>query len=243
MGGAIPSPDDPSPCRVGLLISGGGRTALNLLDRIEEGSLPAAAAVAIASRHDAPGIQRLRDRGVAVEIVARRDHAGEASLHDHTDELLLRAKVDLVCCCGWLRHVRVRGPRTDWTWRCLNIHPALLPRHGGKGMHGDRVHAAVLAARDPESGCTVHYVDELYDHGPIILQRRVPVQPDDDVASLAARVFAAECIAYPEAIGRHIEAVRRGRRHAAIHGHGESSVGEAKAAGRPVHPADQPSLD
>lgn len=192
-----------APPRLGVLISGGGRTALNLLDRIEDGSLPATIAVAVSSRADAPGEARLRARGVRVEVVPRSDAAGEggmALLHDRTDRILLDAGVDLVCCCGWLRHLRVRGPLVDWTGRCLNIHPSLLPKFGGKGMHGDRVHAAVIAAGEQESGCTVHEVDELYDHGPILLQRRVPVLPGDDSAVLAARVFAEECVAYPEAI-------------------------------------------
>lgn len=196
-----------SPPRLGVLISGGGRTALNLLDRIERGSLPATIAVAIASRADAGGVERLRARGVPVEVVAKEPTAGAASgaaaftaLHDRTDRILLDAGVDLLCCCGWLRHVRVRGPLVDWSGRCLNIHPSLLPKFGGQGMHGERVHAAVIAAGERESGCTVHEVDDQYDHGPILLQRRVPVLPDDNVATLAARVFAEECVAYPEAI-------------------------------------------
>jgi phosphoribosylglycinamide formyltransferase-1 len=82
----------------------------------------------------------------------------------------------------------------------LNIHPALLPKFGGKGMHGHHVHEAVLAAGETESGCTVHYADNTYDTGPIIVQRRVPVRPGDTADTLAARVFEQECIAYPEAI-------------------------------------------
>jgi len=85
----------------------------------------------------------------------------------------------------------------------LNIHPALLPRHGGQGLYGDRVHASVLAAGDHESGCSVHVVDELYDHGPLVAQARVPVLPGDTIESLAARVFEAECATYPEAIAAH----------------------------------------
>src|SRR5690606_6846153 len=82
----------------------------------------------------------------------------------------------------------------------VNIHPALLPRHGGPGMYGDRVHAAVLAAGDPESGCTVHLADGVYDAGPIVLQKRCEVLPDDTPESLAARVFELELEAYPEAL-------------------------------------------
>ena len=84
----------------------------------------------------------------------------------------------------------------------LNIHPSLLPAFGGKGMYGHRVHGAVLAAGAPVSGCTVHYADDTYDTGPIVLQREVPVLPGDTPESLAARVFAAECEAYPAAIAK-----------------------------------------
>src|SRR5690606_12877305 len=88
----------------------------------------------------------------------------------------------------------------DYLGRVLNIHPSLLPDYGGRGMYGDRVHSAVLKDRPAESGCTVHFVDNEYDHGPVILQKRCPVLPDDTPESLAARVFALECEAYPEAI-------------------------------------------
>ena len=87
-----------------------------------------------------------------------------------------------------------------WRGRVVNIHPALLPKFGGKGMYGDRVHQAVIEAREKESGCTVHWVDDVYDHGAVILQKRVPVRPDDTAEDLAHRVFDAECEAYPEAI-------------------------------------------
>jgi folate-dependent phosphoribosylglycinamide formyltransferase PurN len=86
--------------------------------------------------------------------------------------------------------------------RVINIHPALLPEFGGREMYGRRVHEAVLAAGKTVSGCTVHYCDNEYDHGPVILQRQVPVLPTDTADDLAARVFAEECIAYPEAIRR-----------------------------------------
>ena len=106
------------------------------------------------------------------------------SLDDQVDAALRAALVDLVCLCGYLRKFRV-GP---WAGRALNIHPALLPRHGGHGMYGHHVHEAVLAAGDE------------YDHGGTIVQRRCPVLPGDTPDALAARVFEQECLAYPEAI-------------------------------------------
>ena len=180
--------------RLGCLISGGGRTVLNLQDAIERGEVPASVEVVIAHREELAGVERCRDRGLRVEIVPVE--AGD-TLADRIDAVLESVGVELVCLAGYLRHFRV-APR--WSDRVVNIHPSLLPRHGGRGMYGDRVHAAVLEAGDAESGCTVHAVDEIYDHGAVLLQRRCPVEPGDDTESLAARVFAEECQAFPDAI-------------------------------------------
>ncbi len=180
--------------RLGCLISGGGRTVLNLHEAIERGDVPASIEVVVAHRAELAGVERCRDAGLRVEIVPV---APKETVADRIDAVLGDAEIDLVCLAGYLRHFRV-APR--WTDRVINIHPSLLPRHGGHGMYGDRVHAAVLAAGDPESGCTVHAVDEIYDHGAVLLQRRCPVRPDDTVATLAARVFDEECRAFPDAI-------------------------------------------
>ncbi len=183
--------------RLACLISGGGRTVLNLADRIDDGSLDATIELVIASRPNLAGVERCRARGLNVEVVARKDFASDDAMHDRISDLLRAQHVDLVCLCGYLRWFRVDA---DFKGRVINIHPALLPDFGGPGMHGEHVHAAVLAAKRPVSGCTVHYVDEHYDHGRVILQRSCPVLPDDTVESLAARVFEQECLAYPEAI-------------------------------------------
>jgi phosphoribosylglycinamide formyltransferase-1 len=98
---------------------------------------------------------------------------------------------------GFLKHVLIPP---DFENRVLNIHPALLPAFGGNGMYGLRVHEAVLAAGSKVSGCTVHFVDNVYDHGPVLLRREVTVMADDTPESLQARVFAAECEAYPAAL-------------------------------------------
>jgi len=114
-------------------------------------------------------------------------------------QVLERYPIDLVLLAGFV-HLYLFPPK--WAGRVLNIHPALLPRFGGKGFYGRRVHEAVLRSGARESGCTVHFADERYDHGPIILQKKVPVLPGDTPESLAERVFQAECEAYPEAIRR-----------------------------------------
>ena len=185
------------PLRLGALVSGGGRTLLNLADRIDDGTLPATVAVVISSRPDAPAVGRAQRRGLEVRIASRRDFAGEESLHDAITGWLIERQVDLVCLCGYLRWLRVDEPFRN---RAINIHPALLPKFGGKGMYGLRVHRGVIKSGAEVSGCTVHFVDDQYDHGPIILQRTCPVMADDDADHLAARVFEQECIAYPEAI-------------------------------------------
>jgi len=185
--------------RLVVLISGSGRTLANLADRIADGSLPARITGVVSNRRAVAGIERARERGLPVRIVRRMDLPDEAAFGAAIWRAIEDFGADLVCLAGWL----VRLPIPDaWRGRILNIHPALLPDFGGRGMYGDRVHAAVLASGRPESGCTVHFVDDEYDRGPIILRRRCPVAPDDDVSSLAARVFAEECRAYPEAIRR-----------------------------------------
>lgn len=175
------------------LLSGGGRTVLNLLDRIEAGTLDARVLLAVADR-PCDGVARIRARGVPAEVVPWTDADGWAA---RVWPLVEAEGADLVCNCGFLRLLRI-PPR--WENRVLNIHPGLLPAFGGKGMYGDRVHAAVLASGARESGCTVHFANNQYDRGPIILQRRVPVREGDTVPDLAARVFEVECEAYPEAI-------------------------------------------
>ena len=183
--------------RLGVLLSGGGRTLLNLVDCIDTGSLPATVELVISSRPKAPAVQRARDRGLDVRIAARSDFGSETEMHDTITSWLLEHLVDLVCLGGYMRWLRVDPP---FEQRVMNIHPALLPNFGGRGMYGPRVHEAVLKSGDSVSGCTVHFVGDQYDEGPIILQRECPVLPGDDVPHLAGRVFEQECLAYPEAI-------------------------------------------
>lgn len=183
------------PLRLACLVSGGGRSVMNLQDRIERGALPASIVAVLSTRPDVAGIGRARARGLPVVEIPP---APRETLDDRVDAALQASGADLVVLAGYLRLFRIGA----WRGRCINIHPALLPRHGGKGLWGHHVHEAVLAAGDRESGCTVHWVDEQYDHGQTILQRRCPVLPDDTPDSLAVRVFAEELEALPEAILR-----------------------------------------
>ena len=170
---------------------------MNLADQIGQGTLNARIVQVISSRAEVTGVERGRELGLEVEIVRPQGWPDVEAFSERLAEVFDEAKVDLVCQCGWLCYWRI--PKR-YEGRVMNIHPALLPSFGGKGMWGEHVHAAVLKAGGKTSGCTVHYVNNEYDAGPVILQRSCPVLEGDDVETLAARVFAQECIAYPEAI-------------------------------------------
>ncbi len=186
--------------RVAVLASGGGTNLQALLDALTDSPLARVARV-ITNRPDAGAVQRARQSGVATTV-----------LRDPTDTAELLAALDatpgaeLVVLAGYLKLVP-SAVVARFRWRMINIHPALLPAHGGPGMYGRRVHEAVLASGAAESGATVHYVDEQYDRGPIIAQARVPVRPDDTPETLAARVLEVEHELLPRVV---LELARRG---------------------------------
>lgn len=183
----------PRSPRLVVLISGSGSTLQNLLDRCADGRLAATVVGVVSSRADVFGVERARRVGVPVVIAekAGRSETAFAAAREWG--------ADLVVCAGWIHLLKVPS---DFRGRVLNVHPSLLPRFGGKGMYGRHVHAAVLAAGETESGCTVHLVDDTYDTGPVVLQARVPVLPGDTPDSLAERVQAAEREALPSAIAQ-----------------------------------------
>jgi phosphoribosylglycinamide formyltransferase-1 len=180
-----------------VLLSGSGRTLENLQAAIEAGRLSARIAAVISSKPEAYGLTRARQHGLNAFAVSRRQYDTLAAFNTAINEILGRYTIDLVVLAGFLSLYR---PPPALTGKVMNIHPALLPAFGGKGLYGARVHRAVLDAGVKVSGCTVHFADEQYDHGPIILQQAVSVEDDDTVDTLAARVFAAECDLYPQAI-------------------------------------------
>lgn len=183
--------------RLAVFVSGGGRSLENLVVRERDGRLLAHVAHVVSSSTRAGAIARCARLGVPCSVVRRRDHADDAAFADALYALLARERIDVVVLAGYLAHFPLRA---SFERRVINIHPALLPSFGGKGYFGHHVHEAVLAAGVKISGCTVHFVDDHYDRGPIIVQRAVPVQDDDDADALAARVFDAELDALPEAI-------------------------------------------
>jgi phosphoribosylglycinamide formyltransferase-1 len=180
--------------RLAVLISGGGTTLANLLRVQQAGGLRGEIVLVVSNNPASPGLQMATEAGIATEVIDHRDFVTNRAFSAAIFESCRDAGVDFVVMGGWLRLVYVPE---DFEHRVVNIHPSLLPKHGGKGFYGRRVHEAVLAAGEATSGCTIHFVDNEYDHGPVILQRQVSVEPGESAESLAARVFAAECEAYP----------------------------------------------
>lgn len=184
--------------KLAVLISGSGTTLQNLIDRAQDGTLPVQISGVISSHADVYGVERARTAGLPVRVVDYRNYRHRPKEFSAAISSILDDwNPDLVVMAGFIRHYQFPARYRN---RIINIHPALLPKFGGKGMWGLRVHSAVLAAGARESGCTVHYVDHLYDHGSIILQRKVTVEPTDTAASLQSKVQTEERLALPEAI-------------------------------------------
>jgi formyltetrahydrofolate-dependent phosphoribosylglycinamide formyltransferase len=186
-----------SPLKLAVLVSGSGTTLQNLLDEIAAGRLNASVEVVIGSKPGLKGLERAASAKVINFVVERSAYDDCPAFSKAVFDLVDDANVDLVCLAGWLCLLDIPE---KYRGRVMNIHPALLPSFGGKGMYGRKVHQAVIDHGCKVSGCTVHFVDASYDTGPIILQRTCPVLDDDTAETLAARVFNEEKIAYPEAI-------------------------------------------
>ncbi|MDP6540026.1 MAG: phosphoribosylglycinamide formyltransferase [Planctomycetota bacterium] len=187
---------------VAVFASGGGRSVENLARCISAGELACRLSVIVCDRAGAGVLERAERLGIeSVLLDPERELDPDAFSHA-AFECVRAHDCRLVVLAGFLRLLALPA---DWHGRVLNIHPALLPAFGGKGYYGDRVHRAVLESGVQFTGCTVHYVNEEYDAGRILLQRCIPVLPEDTVASLGARVFEQERIALPEAISRHFE--------------------------------------
>jgi phosphoribosylglycinamide formyltransferase-1 len=186
-----------SPIKLAVLLSGGGTTLQNLIDQIAAKRLDAKINLVVGSKPGLRGIERATAAGIPNTFIDRKQHPELADFSRRVFEQIDAANVDLVCLAGWLCLLDLPS---KWQGRVMNIHPALLPSFGGKGMFGTKVHQAVLDHGCKVGGCTVHFVDASYDSGPIIVQRTCRVMENDDAHSLAARVFQQEKIAYPEAI-------------------------------------------
>jgi formyltetrahydrofolate-dependent phosphoribosylglycinamide formyltransferase len=180
-----------------VMLSGGGTTLQNLIDRIADRQLDIDVVHVIANRADARGLQRAEKAGIPTSLVERKAFATTEEFSRANFDICRKAGAKLVALAGYLQLLRIPD---DFTHRVLNIHPSLLPAFGGKGMYGHHVHEAVLTFGAKITGCTVHFADNEFDHGPIVSQSAVSVLPDDTPEMVASRVFLAECETYPKAI-------------------------------------------
>jgi phosphoribosylglycinamide formyltransferase 1 len=190
-----------SPLKLAVLISGSGRTLKNFIDLVAEDQLPVDIRLVVSSSSKAGGLKYAEEAGIPRLIISRGDYPkGQAGDTEYGNAVFVACRdagVDYVMMAGFLKLAPVPA---DFAGRVVNIHPALLPAFGGPGMYGDRVHQAVLDAGVKVTGCTVHFVDNEYDAGPIIWQQPVPVFDDDTADTLAKRVFEVEKEAYPHVL-------------------------------------------
>lgn len=191
------SPTPPRRLPIAVLISGGGTTFRNLLEKMRAGQLDIDIRLVISSTAKARGLAFATEAAVPTLVLPAKRYPTPEAYRDAVFGPCRAAGVELVVMGGFLKHVLIPP---DFENRVMNIHPALIPCFCGQGFFGHHVHQAVLDYGCKVSGCTVHFADNHYDHGPIVLQRTVPVLDDDTAETLAHRVFEQECEAYPEAI-------------------------------------------
>jgi len=181
--------------RIGVLASGGGTDLQSVLDACEAGQIDGKVVVVVSNVEGAGALKRAADYDAKAVLVGHRGKTRQAHEREVAWELD-SARVDLVVLAGYLRMLTPEFVN-KYKNKIINSHPALLPKYGGRGMHGMNVHRAVLASGDAESGCSVHYVTEEVDGGPVIARMRVPVKPGDTPETLRARVLAAEHLLLP----------------------------------------------
>jgi phosphoribosylglycinamide formyltransferase-1 len=197
----------PTPLNIGFLASHGGSSMRAIVDAIASGSLAGAARIVISNNADSPALQFAREHGIAVKHISATASGSDAAADRAICDALAAAGAEWIVLSGYLRKL---GPLTlrRFAGRILNIHPALLPKFGGKGMFGRHIHEAVLAAGERTSGITIHHVDGEYDHGAIVAQSEIPVMADDTVETLQQRIMAAEPAFFVETL----QAIAGGRK-------------------------------
>ena len=183
--------------KIAVLISGGGTTLKNLIDLRSRDELDCDIELVVSSSPTAGGLEFAQSNDIVSRVVVRNDFENTVSFSKAIFDQCRALEIDLVVMGGFLKRVQIPD---DFVNRVINIHPSLIPSFCGKGNYGINVHTNVIAYGAKISGCTVHFVDDQYDHGPIIAQVTVPVLDSDDPKTLAARVFEAECKIYPEII-------------------------------------------
>ncbi|HHI02487.1 MAG TPA: phosphoribosylglycinamide formyltransferase [candidate division Zixibacteria bacterium] len=197
-----------SLARIAVFISGGGSNLQSLIDASESGRLSGKIVLVISSRDNAYGLERAFNAGIDTFVYKVKNYAAKEDAYRDLMEMLEEYEVEYIALAGYLKLLPVPIVR-QYKNRITNIHPALLPKYGGSGMYGHHVHEAVIKAGEKESGATVHIVDEIYDHGKILMQQKVSVSPEDTPESLAAKVLKIEHQIYPEALDKLIRETRK----------------------------------
>ena len=186
--------------KLAVLVSGGGSNLQAIVDAVESGTLDIDINLVLSNKSDAFALERARNHGIPAVVHSSGDFPSKEEFRARFLEILLEHEVNFVVLAGYLKKLPItvirRFPR-----RIINIHPALLPKYGGMGFYGIKVHQAVIQAGDRETGVTIHYVDDKYDHGDIILQEKVRVEQDDTPEALAARVLRLEHSVLPKVLG------------------------------------------
>ncbi len=182
---------------LGVLISGSGGTLQNFIDKIEAGKLNANIHLVISSKSNVAGLGRARKHNIPTAVILRSNYKDTDTFSQAITAELNKYPIDLITLAGFIHLYNIPE---KYKGKVMNIHPGLIPAFCGHNYYGHKVHEAVINYGAKASGCTVHFADNVYDNGPIIIQRCVPVFEDDIPETLAARVFKEECEAYPEAI-------------------------------------------
>ena len=192
-----------SRAKIAVFISGGGTNLQSLIDASQQGLLSGDIVLVVSSKSNAYGLERAKNAGIDTFVFKVKNYSGHKEAEKDLLEMLEEYKVDYIALAGYLKLIPASLIKR-FKDRITNIHPALLPKYGGKGMYGHHVHEAVIASGDSESGASVHLVDEIYDNGRILVQEKVPVMPGDDPEKLAARVLKIEHKIYPLALEKLI---------------------------------------
>ncbi len=196
------------PINIAVFLSGTGSNFKSIASAIERGELDATITLVISNRSTAPGLEAAQRMGFNTAVFNRKEYESGADFANDMLSSLLQNGVNLIALCGYLRKIPPKVVN-HFKERIVNVHPALLPKFGGKGMYGMNVHRAVIAAGEKESGVTIHYVDALYDNGEIVDQQIVPVFETDTAENLAAKILKIEHKFYPQVLQKLVKSISK----------------------------------
>lgn len=196
--------------RIAVFISGSGTNLQSIIDNCQSDFIPGEVVLVVSSSKKAYGLERAKAAGIDGEVWRRKRFRDGETADKYLVDLLAKYRVDLIALAGYLKMVPPVVV-SQYRGRIVNIHPALLPKYGGKGMYGYHVHRAVVESGDKESGASIHIVDEIYDHGRILAQEKVPVFPEDTPEELASRVLKVEHKLYPRIIKELCAEIQKGK--------------------------------